>query len=76
MVIPVEHEEQVRDDDDDKSDQGDEIGRHGFRDELEEELSEGRPEIFVGDAGAGTLVLELPEVTLVLVREDVRSASI
>lgn len=73
--VSSEDYEDMRGDDDDKCHQSDGIGRDGFGRKLEQELSEGRPEVLVGDGGAGSLVLEFPEVLLICIVERLREGS-
>ena len=63
--VSREHNEEMRGDDDDKCHQSDGVGGDGLGGKLEQELSEGRPEVLVGDAGTGSPVLELLEVLLI-----------
>lgn len=63
-----QHEHDVGEEEDGEGKEGDEVGGDGERDELEEVLVDGGPEVFVGDGVGAARVLEVDEVQFLWVR--------
>lgn len=70
LILPPEHEDKVGNEYNQEGDEGDEVGRYPFRRELQQELSKGRPKVFIGETGRAALVFEVLEVDLFYVIED------